>query len=652
MILLIGIILILCWAVLLTAVLRERSVIAYLLCLYLLSLAKITLAGMIAGAVNQLANPLMFVALHLLFLAGAFWLWRRSGSPALGMPLLLFKENWQATWHTARKKYAGMLLLALVIALSLGLAFLLAVIVPPNSHDSLTTHMSRIGYWLQKGNYLPFATHNMRQVYYPLNPSLQVLWGIVFSGHDHFTSLPQWLAVVACMLAIMGISRILGAAKVHAVLNALLFASFPIVIMQSSTTQTDMVVAALVAGGVFFLLRALGGGEKADMLLSGMSIGLALGSKQTAFFVLPGVGILWLLVLIKRREKAHKVFMTWMIFLVLFFLLFGCLTYAINLAYFGAPFGPPGSVGENMLDVEVGEMGEMLLINGLRNFYSSIDPVGIPSPYKEYTVKLKAYVLQPLLERFGIHLESGDFLSPYRQFSYLKVPNPTEDEAWFGMLGFGLLASGIVINLWRGMRRKEPLRLGLVGIAMSYFLSILFFRPGWDPYQGRYFLSIVAIISPLICLPLSDSVVSKGTRAFIIGLAMVLTINTHFHNLGKPIHGPETVWQMDRIDKMSVQNRSYRDFLRAVYIHIPPNLPLGLCIDSGLWDYPLFEDGFTRRVIPIEPKTLINDEEWLKARSIRYILVNTNATLWESFPPYLNYFYQIGDWKFLRVRYE
>jgi len=638
-------------SLLITAILRIRNFIGNLLSLYLLSLSNITLTAITAGLINQLNNPFAFLFLHLVFFFLAYLAWKRAGKPPLFLPDQQRIKTLLARGRRFAKKYPGVSLFLFFVVLSLSFAFLIALIVLPNSHDSMTTHMSRIGYWLQNGNFFSFPTHNARQVYYPLNPALQVLWTIVLTGSDRFANLVQWVAVIAAMLSIIGISRLLNLSKVHALVNALLFASFPVVIMQSSTTQTDLVVAAFISCGIFFLISGIKRNRRSSIILSSLSFSLAIGAKQTTFLVLPGVLVLWVLLLFKHPRRNLSFLKSWMVSFFIFLLLFGSTTYLINFFYFSNPFGPPGTIQANMLDLRGSEILVMVKTNALRHLYTFIDPIGLPSPFREYVVKLKAYLFQPFFDLIGINLEGKSFAALQHPFSYLKVPNTTEDEAWFGLLGFCLLSTGMIINLVKGIKNRDPLRLGLLWIAFLYFLCILLFRPGWDPYQGRYFLTIAAIITPLIYFPISKSFMSTLAQIAIILIAIFFSFSTHLLNGGKPIIGQETIWKMDRIDKITVQNRSLREVLRWVYIKIPPNTTLGLCIDSGLWDYPLFEDGFTRTVIPIEPKMLINQQDWIKSRNIKYILINTKEKLWDELPVHIDYFYEIAGWKFFDVVY-
>jgi hypothetical protein len=104
-----------------------------------------------------------------------------------------------------------------------------------------------------KQNILSFPIHNLRDIYYPINPAFQVLWTVVFNGNDIFVEISQFSAMLTCAISVYGISRVLDRSKKSALFNSLLFLSYPIVLMQGTTTQTDLVVAALISCAFYFL---------------------------------------------------------------------------------------------------------------------------------------------------------------------------------------------------------------------------------------------------------------------------------------------------------------------------------------------------------------------------------------------------------------
>jgi hypothetical protein len=639
----------------LCALLKIQSPLSIILATFLFSVSNIVLTCSIAGAFHQLKSSYLYVLLHAALFLVTRLFWKRDHSPAL--PTL--KQVWLPIKQFFQRTFQAreLTILFAVICLSILFQLILIFIMPPNTHDSMTTHLSRIGYWLQNGSYFPFRIHNVADIYYPLNPTFQVLWTIVFLGNDTLAESSQFIAMLVCAIAIYGTSRLMDHSEKSASFNALLFLSFPVVAMQATTTQTDLFVAAMIACAFYFLASGFQQKQKSSLVVSSLAIALAIGSKQTAFFVLPGYLILCLFLWLKNRKSMPGAMRLLLITAVLFFLIFGGLTYFINLSYFHGFFGPPGSVEAETKISSSKDIVEVLRLNSLRLAYNSIDPSGLASPWKNYFIKAKAHVFEGILDPLHLDLEANRFVAAGHVFQYLYVPHLTEDEAWYGPLGTLLLLVAFFQGLIEGIKKKDTLRSGIVVTFLIYVLCILLFRPGWDPFQGRYFLSVVVLVIALLDISCSKRTFQTVLRYLLVLAASAIIVTTHLFNEGKPVavieNNPslirESIWKMDRIEKMTVQNRSLRDPLKSISSYLPDDAVLGLCIDVGIWDYPFFREDFSQKIIPVFPKELVLDQDWLRENRIDFIVMNTAEDLYPETPDFLTVLYDYEHWKLLQV---
>lgn len=656
LILLTSLAMILCTAMLLISLLQIQSKIAQLLSLFIFSFADIILTITITGLLQVVDNPLITLSIHLMILLCTLFTWRKKRSPNTNTQKTFIQELGRS--FKSLFDFKELTPLVIIILLSLIFQFVLIVIMPPNSHDSLTTHLSRVGYWYQNGSTFPFVSHNMRDVYYPVNPAFQALWTIVLAGTDTWVEISQFIAMLVCALSVYGISILLGRSKKSALFNSLLFLSYPIVLMQGTTAQTDLIVAALIASAFYFLIFAYKHHQQKFLILSALALALALGSKQTAFLTLPGYAILFFLLYLKTKSSKKMILKTLLLSFAIFFILLGSLTYITNMIYFGGFFGPPGIVDENTGSIGMPTLIEKFSLDSLRLFYNAIDPSGIHSPIKNYFIKAKAYSFSPLLGSLGIDLESEKYLQVGHSFAYLTVPHLSEDEAWFGVVGFLLMAIAFVKSLVRGIKKRKPTELGLVATFIIYSAGIIFSRPGWDAYQGRYFLSVAVLTTPLIDIFAKNTTLTKIVRSILMIVMILIIATTHLLNEGKPAvvfdNNPslirESIWEMDRIDRITTQNKQLRYILRKVKEIVPPNARVGLLIDTGVWDYPFFREDFSQKLIPIAPKELALNEEWIRANGIEYILMNTTQTLWDDNPSFTKIQLVIDDWFIFSIR--
>ena len=107
---------------------------------------------------------------------------------------------------------------------------------------------------------------------------------MALGGADRYVALVQGAAYVALVLGVIGVARALRLGRSEALVAGLLVATLPVIALQASTAQNDLVVASFVVAAVVFLLDRYSG---AAPWLAGAAIALALGTKVTALIAIP-----------------------------------------------------------------------------------------------------------------------------------------------------------------------------------------------------------------------------------------------------------------------------------------------------------------------------------------------------------------------------
>ena len=172
---------------------------------------------------------------------------------------------------------------ALLIPLILIVSFILAVIYPPNNYDSLTYHMARVEHWIQNKSVGHYATHVIRQLIYPPFTEWLIMHLQVLTGTDRFANTVQTLFFGGCILEVSLIIKVLGGKSSHQLLGALFTALLPMGIIQSNTTQNDIVVAYFSLAFVYCVLTGRKNSNWQQLLFAGIALGLALLTKGTAY---------------------------------------------------------------------------------------------------------------------------------------------------------------------------------------------------------------------------------------------------------------------------------------------------------------------------------------------------------------------------------
>jgi hypothetical protein len=619
--------LVLCTSVFITSIIRVPNKPAYLLSIYILSFAHIVLVGQIANSFLVLNRPWAFIFAHAILCIISIVIWLRNNKPLLLGPFINWREEISA--HKPRVEL-DLVILGLAIAATFLFAVVLIMVVPPNNNDGLSTYFSRVGYWLQNGSFFPWATNRIYQISYPINAQLQSLWVLLFWRSDYLLGFIQWIAGLVAMIAVFGLGRLLGWDRSQSAFAALLFASFPQVVLQISSSQTDLLTAAIFSITIYFFLLGLQTNQRGMLLLSGVGLGLAFGTKQTLYYLAPGLGLFILLAWIKFGSKVSKNIVYWVIASLVSFILFAAYMNVINLVNFNNPFGPPDIVAEQIVAQGKDEKGFDQVINNLlynvpRSLYQAIDVASLPRPIDGYAFKLKAKMAHLFFDAINFPIEGQNFTAPKHTFDLDNSHLLQEDQSWYGPISFLLLFPIMIWQFIQGLRTKEWIRIGLIlnPIILLVVLSIL--RPGWDESQGRYYLPVVTIVAPLLASIFQEKTWSRVIRYAAVCLAIVVVTVSLLCNPAKPVAGKRAtqvnIWTADRPTLQSLQGHSSRAMFYMVNEYVPLDTTLGVYTPGYILDFPLFGEHLTRRLVPIYPLKNISNKQWLKDQQVEYILI-------------------------------
>ncbi|PWR10002.1 hypothetical protein DKT68_10420 [Micromonospora acroterricola] len=195
------------------------------------------------------------------------------------------------TWRTAGR---GERLLAGTIGGLVLLELLVALLAAPNNFDSQTYHLPKVEHWVAQGDldFWPTAIH--RQVTIPPGAEYLLLHLRLLTGGDHLHNLVQWAAGVGCLLVAARITAQLGGSRRAQLITAFVLTSTPMVALQATSTQTDLVCAAWVACAATLVLdgmrRRTGWGT---LLGLGAATGLTAVTKTSGLIAVGPLLVLW-----------------------------------------------------------------------------------------------------------------------------------------------------------------------------------------------------------------------------------------------------------------------------------------------------------------------------------------------------------------------
>jgi hypothetical protein len=532
-------------AALIAASLRIRSVARSVLAAYVVFVAVTTAITCVLSPLRLVTRAGVEVAAAVA-LTAATVLWISRGRPRFPVPS-------SAAIRAALFDPAVVLLLVVVVASSL-YELVLVLGAPPNNWDALTYHLTRAADWAQHGgvHWIGNAPTDRINEFQPLAEQ-QVLLLFVTSGRAALFALPQWLAGLASVVGVFGVAARLGFAPRAAAFAALLFATFPLVALESSTAQNDLVAAALPIAAAALVL----GGSRAELSLAGLALGLALGVKLTTAYAVP---IPVALALLRGRRDVLRVVGA----AVASFVLLGMWGFVLNLVHTGNLLGHGGGRTEQQASPSLTGspttafrvLHDLLDLSGLglrltdllaalsiafataafavaRRRGANIASAGVAA--LAVAVPLLAPRLIPVVAHGmkivgqGVRLPITDPATTGGTFFWGVDFGSSEDLSSFGVIGGPAL---LLVSLAVLARRRRGDRARMIfAAAFPMFIVLLALTSKYNPWLSRFLLVPAALAAPLLAV--------FGRRrlpAFAIAVvAIVQLVLVNVHNQQKPL---------------------------------------------------------------------------------------------------------------------
>jgi len=176
--------------------------------------------------------------------------------------------------------------------------------------DPLTFHLPNVARWIQTGTvwqidqFVPL----LAQGNYPHNGDVLLLSAVLPWDNDFLVRLPITSYLVVLAIAVFAVARELGAARAHCVLAAAAIVSMPVVGLATiPRALPDSLMWATYTAGVLFLLRHARTRRRSDLVLAGVGLAIACGTKWYGVSSVPVLLAIWLAArLLHARREAGK----------------------------------------------------------------------------------------------------------------------------------------------------------------------------------------------------------------------------------------------------------------------------------------------------------------------------------------------------------
>ncbi len=634
-----SIVLLLLTTLLLTAQLRLKRLSEVILAWALVGFACLVFVFTIANQLKGLGSQqvILWLQAGLLLVSAISWLLAQR--PRI-IPEAKGEINIGALFKDRKNRL--FLVLAICVAGVLLVSVVLNYIVPPNNNDALSFHVARIVRWKQQGSYLPWETPFVWQLSFPLNAQLVYLWTLLFTNSDHFIAYIPMLAGLLTSLIIYLLALELGFSRRNAAFSALIWLTFPVVQLHLTSVRHDLISTWLLLSTFYFFHRWGKTQEFAFLLLSALAIALVVGTNFSIAAYLPGMALMLLLGFFFYRYSFKQV-LQWVGITLLCFLLFSSPIYVSNTVYFGSPLGPDAAQMTSAAVAEEMPLGKYIAVNATRWFYQLLDFSWLPGPAQQALVSAKAGLARLILTPLGLNLEGDIATLDAHRFTWGRLYQLQEDEAWFGLIGGLLIFPTSLAAFVQGLKRKDILRIMPFIFFITVLIACSLIRPGWTPFDGRYFMPLAAMCTAFLPLWLQGKS-AKVVEAIVVVVSVFSMAMVVLFNPAKQVIGGAAIWKMNRIDMLTRQSYSSKEMLYLAEA-IPSGATVGVAAKpQNYQEYGLFGADFSRKVVNIDPLENVTDLHWLDARGVKYLLVNANDVGALHPPQEFRYIDSLGDW--------
>jgi hypothetical protein len=371
-----------------------------------------------------------------------------------------------------------------------------ALVAAPNNVDSLSYHLPRIENWAQNRSVAFYPTSIHRQA--GTSPGAEYLLTHLrlLAGPEEFFNLLQWAAALGCAMVVSRIALQLGAGRAGQLLAAATVLTAPLVTLEATSTQTDLVVAFWVACGASLAvagLRTRTGWAHAGWL--GLATGLTAVTKVNGVAVLVPFLALWVV-----GNRWRPAIGGGAAILAVAALLAGPFTIRAALEW-DDPAGDPA--------VQAIALGRhdpaAVTVNGVR---IAATVLSTPSDAVNSGMVRAADGMADLL-----HIKADDprLVFGGGRFTSVAPPYPDEDHA-----AYPIQALAVLVAVGIGILRRRPYA---VAAAASLVLTAALIA--WQPWVNRLILPTFVAGAPLV-----GQLAVRSRRAIVAVTAVVLVAGT------------------------------------------------------------------------------------------------------------------------------
>lgn len=595
--------------------LKLRNSIVSLLSLWVIFCVKIVVSSYILSMINQL-NIHGFVILETLLMIILLTL---NKYKVIKIRFDIFgtcaRQNLMRYYFMISRNW-GLSIFLITIFIIYLYNLVISILLPLSNHDALSYHVPRFLHWLANGNLDHYVTTDFRQNELPQINAIMMMWVYLVSGFDTAIKSVQWISAFIVGLSIYSLCRIgFGSIKIS-IWTALVFLCFPMVVLQSGTAQSDLIVTAFTTISVLYLYMFFKFTKGKYLWISAMAFALGIGTKLTVAFLVPGMLVVIIILSYRNSDKGLKLTLANILRVgvayVCSFIVIGAYNFIQNFLQYGSFISNPDNVANHTTRAsDFAPFGTLM-----KYVYQMVDFTGTPTGIASSLISVQELVFRNVFAKLNIDPAKGsEYYTHQFDFQIFWGSPPHSDWASFGFIGFLIFIGGFAfykLNQYQSYNKW---------IGYGWFLIFLMLIP-WTFHKTRYF------ILPMALLVTQMASLFKGKRralnkVFLTCITIISIFTLSFVSLnayGKSYSELRGYLTGNPPNAYLSTEGSVFDVLSYV---IKPNSVIGIHIPGFSKEYLIWDKLHPSEVVYIDPE-LSSNEVYKTNNQIKYLLTSNS----------------------------
>lgn len=485
--------------------------------MFLIAFAQIVFSIELLSIFNAISKS-GILALNALFLTISLWYWNKNQKPIYIPQIKTFFS--QAI--KAMKKDKMLFIMGGGFIFFIGISLFLCWFMPVVEYDALAYHFNRALQWVSQASLNHFDIADDRNINMAINSEILYTWFLTFVYRNVFIGFFSFAGYLLTIFSLYSLLEQMGYSMRRRLWTVFLTTAVAGILFEASSVQVNIIISGLVLACLSLFYYGVKKGGFVPIYFSSLAISLAIGTKTSAFFVIPSLAIIFTWLLIKYQKECFWKYVGIFIgFSCLNSLIFSAYNYILNFIEFGNFMGTESSILYHKM-----KGGMQGYISGfIRHLVLLLDFTGFI--YGSYLQNQVFTWQDNLLAILNIPLDLNVISSNNNQLNFQL----NDSVVGGGVISVLVLVPCSILSVLRAFfapKNEKIMFLGLFGLSLFICIAVMSACIGFMLYSSRFINTFLALSAPVMVISYIKS--NKNIFKYIIlfyVMSYFIIISTH-----------------------------------------------------------------------------------------------------------------------------